>query len=109
MSAASKVNVGELVDKIVDNLNEEFSVESVPIVIPQLLIELRKFKKLKAEEKKELVEVILKEIVDRTDGPGNDDIWDPILKRLIPRLVDTFLDVQNGKLKLKKRKFLWLC
>ena len=43
---------------------------------------------------------MLKHIVDITDGPGDDDLWDPILKRLIPSVVDTLVQIDKGKLKL---------
>jgi len=109
MTEESKVNVGEIVNKVIDNLEDGFSIEDVAVVIPQLIIELQKFKKVKAADKKELIEVMLKDIVDKTDGPGDDGLWDPILKRLIPGLVDTLLDIENGKLKLKKPKCLFLC
>ena len=34
---------------------------------------------------------MLKHIVDVTDGPGDDAVWDPIIKRMIPGLIDTLL------------------
>ncbi len=56
------------------------------------------------KQKKQTIINMLKHIVDVTDGPGNDDIWDPIIKRLIPGLIDTLIAVENGKLRMKKPK-----
>jgi len=46
---------------------------------------------------------MLKHIVDITDGPGNDDLWDPIIKRLIPGIIDTLVEIDKGKLKLNTK------
>ena len=47
---------------------------------------------------------MLSHIVDITDGPGDDDLWDPIIKRLIPHVIDTLVMVDKGKLKLNTKK-----
>ena len=47
---------------------------------------------------------MLSHIVDITDGPGDDDLWDPIIKRLIPHVIDTYILVDKGKLKLNTKK-----
>ena len=61
------------------------------------------------EQKKNMIVRMLKHIVDVTDGPGDDAVWDPIIKRMIPGLIDTLLQVENGKLKFKKRKLSLFC
>ena len=48
---------------------------------------------------------MLKHIVDITDGPGNDDLWDPIIKRLIPGIIDTLVEIDKGKLKLNNNYY----
>ena len=45
----------------------------------------------------------LNHIIDITDCPGDDEVLDPIVKRLIPPMIDTLIDVNKGKLKLKKK------
>ena len=39
-----------------------------------------------------------------TDSPGDDELWDPILKRLLPGMLDLIVEANNGKLVIKKRK-----
>ena len=43
---------------------------------------------------------MLRHLVDITDGPGDDELWDPIIKRLLPGMVDMLVKVDQGKLKL---------
>ena len=92
---------------IVETLIEEFgdfSVETIPLVLPQLIAHVQIYKNMNGKQKKQTIINMLKHIVDVTDGPGNDDIWDPIIKRLIPGLIDTLIAVENGKLRMKKPK-----
>ena len=76
-------------------------------VLPKLMQHVENYKNLSGSQKKDLVISILKHIIDITDGPGNDAIWDPILKQLVPTLIDTLITVNDGKLKLRK-KHSWL-
>ena len=50
--------------------------------------------------KKNMIVSMLKHLVDITDGPGDDDLWDPIIKRLLPGMVDMLVKVDQGKLRL---------
>ena len=50
---------------------------------------------------------MLNHIVDITDGPGDDDILDPVVKRVIPSVIDLVLVVDNGKLKVNKQGLLF--
>jgi len=98
---------------IVETIIEEmggFSMEKIPLILPKLIIHVQIYKHMNGEQKKKTIISMLKHIVDITDGPGNDDIWDPIIKKLIPGMIDALIEVNNGKLKLKKRKGrFWLC
>ena len=88
---------------------DNFSIDSLMSILPKLIQNVENYKNLKGEEKKNLVIKMLKHIIDITDGPGDDDIWDPILKRLVPSLIDTLIEVNDGKLKLRKKKTLLKC
>lgn len=98
---------------IVETIIEEmggFSMEKIPLILPKLIIHVQIYKHMNGEQKKKTIISMLKHIVDITDGPGNDAIWDPIIKKLIPGMIDALIEVNNGKLKLKKRKGrFWLC
>jgi len=97
-----------VIEMIIDDIGE-FSIESIPQLLPKLITHVQQYKTMTGKQKKDTIIRMLKHIVDVTDGPGNDAVWDPIIKRLIPGLIDTLLAVENGKLKLKKRKRLLLC
>ena len=56
---------------------EDFKVESIMKVVPQIIRHVQKYKSLSGQEKKTMVIAMLSHIVDITDGPGDDDLWDP--------------------------------
>ena len=87
----------------------KFDVEHITKVLPRLITHVEKFKELEGDEKKNLIITILKHIVDKTDGPGDDAVWDPIIKSLIPGMIDMLLEVNDGKLKLRKKSCLRCC
>ena len=97
-----------IIETIVDEVGE-FSLESIPILLPNLIIHVQQYKNITGEQKKNMIVRMLKHIVDVTDGPGDDTVWDPIIKRMIPGLIDTLLQIENGKLKFKKRKLSLFC
>ena len=83
---------------------EDFKIESIMKVVPTIVKHVQKYKSLTGTEKKTMIISMLSHIVDITDGPGNDDLWDPIIKRLIPHVIDTLVLVDKGKLKLNTKK-----
>mgnify|MGYP001410009399 CR=1 FL=1 len=87
---------------------EDFSVSNLMKVLPRLMKHVENYKNLKGPQKRELVIKMVRHIIDITDGPGNDDVWDPILKQLVPGLIDTLIEVNDGKLKIRKRKLSFL-
>lgn len=104
MDIESKAVIETIIEEIGD-----FSLECIPTLLPKLIAHVQQFKNFKGEQKKSLIIKMLNHIVDITDSPGDDAIWDPILKRLIPGFIDTLLKVENGKLKLKKKNRLLFC
>ena len=52
---------------------------------------------------------MIEHVIDITDAPGDDDIWDPVIKRMLPGVINLLVENNNGKLALKKPKkwFLW--
>jgi len=87
---------------------EDFSVSNLMKVLPRLMKHVENYKNLKGPQKRELVIKMIRHIIDITDGPGNDEVWDPILKQLVPGLIDTLIEVNDGKLKIRKRKLSFL-
>ena len=99
-----------IVESIADTL-DNFSVDKLMDVLPRLITHVQNYKNLTGPEKRNLVIRMLNHIIDITDCPGDDEIWDPIVKRLVPSLIDTLIKVENKQLKLRKKpKFsLLLC
>jgi hypothetical protein len=95
---------------IVESLGglDDFSISSIPKVLPKLIQHVENYKNLTGSQKREIIIKMIKHIIDITDGPGNDAIWDPILKELVPGLIDTLLEVNDKKLKLRKKPKSWL-
>ena len=90
-----------LVDAIAPAL-EDFSINNLMSILPQLMKHVKKYKSLSGIEKRTMVISMLKHIIDITDGPGNDDLWDPILKRLVPSIIDTLVEVDKGNLRINR-------
>lgn len=92
-----------IVESITETL-ENFSVDKLMDILPRLISHVENYKNLSGLEKKNLVIRMLNHIIDITDCPGDDDIWDPIIKRLVPNIIDSMIKVENKKLKLRKKK-----
>jgi hypothetical protein len=85
------------------------SAEKIVDILPKIIAYVQKFKKLSGDQKKALIIQILNIIIDKTDGPGDDAVFDPILKRLVPVLIDTFIKIENKELKFKPPGCLGRC
>ena len=83
---------------------EDFDVGKMVTVLPRLMQHVEHYKNLSGQQKKELVISMVKHIIDITDGPGNDAFWDKKKKKLVPSLIDTFITISDGKLRLRKKK-----
>lgn len=95
---------------IVESLGdlEDFSITNLSKVLPKLMKHVENYKNLRGSQKRELVIKMIKHIIDITDGPGNDEFWDPILKDLVPGLIDTLVEVNDGKLRIRPKKLNFL-
>ena len=85
-------------------LLEDVTVENLMKIIPVLIKHVEMYKDFTGEQKKNMVVNMLKHLIDVTDGPGNDEIFDPILKRMVPGIIDTLVYVDRGNLKLNTKK-----
>ena len=98
----------KLLDEIVEEY-KEFDLEDIVKILPKLIIHFKLYKKKTGEQKIDIIINVLKYIVDKTDGPGNDELFDPIIKRLIPGMVNLLIEVDKGKIKLRKNKCIEFC
>lgn len=101
------------IEKISNLLSEElehFSFGTVVDIIPHLIRCVEKYKQLSGIEKKRLVIELIERFIDRTDGFGDDEFVDPILKTIVPSVIDNLIKVEDKKLVLRKTKncLCWL-
>tara|TARA_A100001388_G_C28619566_1_gene426927 strand:+ start:63 stop:674 length:612 start_codon:yes stop_codon:yes gene_type:complete len=90
-----------LVETLTDTL-EGFGVNDLMVLVPRLMQHVQNYKNLSGANKKALVIRMINHVIDVTDAPGDDDILDPIVKRLVPGMIDLLVDVDGGSLRLKK-------
>lgn len=81
-----------------------FDIENTVMILPKILQHYNTYKDISGAEKKNYIVSILRHIVDKTDGPGDDAQWDPIIKRMIPGIIDLLTEVDNRQLRLKPKK-----
>ena len=101
-----KLEEKSLIETLAENFSD-FSVNDIPKILPQIMAQVDTYKNLNYDQKKNMIVKMLKHLVDVTDGPGDDDVWDPIIKGMIPGLIDLLVANNKGKLVLKNRK-RWL-
>ena len=83
---------------------DNFTVDKLMEVLPRLIAHVQNYKNLTGPEKRSLVIRMLNHIIDITDCPGDDEIWDPIMKRLVPSIIDSLIKVENKQLRLRKKQ-----
>lgn len=80
-----------------------FSLDSVVEIIPECIEFVEAYKSLSGLEKKQLVVEIIKHLIDTTDGFGSDDIIDPLLKKIVPPVIDSLIGVEKNRIVMKKK------
>ena len=96
-----------VIESIVGTFDGDLNVDTIILLLPRLIKHVDTFKTLTGREKKNMIISMLNHIVDITDGPGDDDILDPVIKRVIPSVIDLVLVVDNGKLRVNKKNLLF--
>jgi len=81
-----------------------FSVDKIPEILPRIMTQVATYKNLTFPQQRSMIINMLKHMITITDGPGDDAIWDPILKQLLPGIIDLLVINNNGKLVLKNQK-----
>jgi hypothetical protein len=82
---------------------DNFTVDKLMVILPKLIGHVQNYKNLGGKEKRTLVIKMLNHVIDITDCPGDDEVWDPIMKRLVPSIIDTLIKVENKQLVLRKK------
>jgi|TARA_Y100000389_G_scaffold169023_1_gene175023 hypothetical protein len=99
--------MGEKIVKMFPNgVNLQNMIEATIVVLKEVSV----LYKLEPQHKIDLIVDILIYTIDNTDA-GSLEVLDPILKQLIPGVIDNMLKVDEGKLVLHKKNFAekYLC
>ena len=92
----------DAISKSLDDSIKDLSLDNIIDLVPQLIKCVDKYNDLKGVEKKQLVVELINHFIDITDGFGDDAIIDPILKQIVPSVIDNLIKVDKKQLKLKE-------
>lgn len=84
-------------EQVIAEFADGFQFSDIFKVIPLIMEIVERIGGLTSEEKKQTVIKIVDYILDETDGPGPDVIIDPLLKRVVPYVIELVVSVSKGK------------
>ncbi len=101
ITADDVINVAEkVIEQFPTGVNLENLIESTMLILTLV----QNITTLKPEQKKDFICDVLCFVVDNTDA-GSLEFLDPVIKKLIPKMIDNILAAENGKLKITKPKW----
>ena len=101
ITADDVINVAEkVIEQFPTGVNLENLIESTMLILKLV----QNITTLKPEQKKDFICDVLCFVVDNTDA-GSLEFLDPVIKKLIPKMIDNILAAENGKLKITKPKW----
>ena len=93
----------KLKDVILESFPSGFDLDNVMEAVVRAMRYLaRKQRKLTGQQKKKLIVDSLLLVLDETNS-GALEMFEPIIKSMVPTVVDNLVDVEKGKIKLNKR------
>ena len=96
VTAESVVKEGK---KIIEAFPNGIQLENIMDAVVIVMGTTNKIHKLTPEQKKDFICDILIYVIDNTDA-GSLESLDPIIKKMIPNVIDTILRVEGGNLKI---------
>ena len=101
ITANDVINVAEkVIEQFPTGINLENLIESTMLILKLV----QNITTLKPEQKKDFICDVLCFVVDNTEA-GSLEFLDPVIKKLIPKMIDNILAAENGKLKITKPKW----
>ena len=88
----------QIIEMFPNGIQLENLIEATMVILK----EVTKIYKLKAQHKIDLIVDILLYVIDNTDA-GSLEVFDPILKKMIPGVIDNLLKVDEGNLVLHNK------
>lgn len=99
-SAEDIVNISkDVISKFPNGIQIDNLIEATTLILNKI----RELYYLSPDKKKDLIIDILCYVVDNTDA-GDLESMDPIIKKMIPSVIDAFIKIENGKLVVDKPK-----
>lgn len=96
VTAESVVKEGK---KMIEAFPNGIQLENIMDAVVIVMGTTNKIHKLSADQKKDFICDILIYVVDNTDA-GSLESLDPIIKKMIPNVIDTILRVEGGNLRI---------
>lgn len=94
-SKSTILETNVLVDFIKSKQKNKITLENLPSLVLETMVIAQKMRHLKGKEKKKLVTKAITLCIDRADIAGP---FEGIVLQLVPKLCDTLIDVDKGKL-----------
>jgi len=100
MAELTEAQVLEAVERIKQAFADGFQLADLSVLLREITTFAELFS-LSGGEKKALAIRVAEKVLDETDTPWLPDaLLDPLLKKLMPNLIDLVVDATKGKLKL---------
>ena len=96
------VDVEELKDFLKENFPNGIDYDSIVDIVVRAMQYLSRKRKMTGRQKKQTISQALIMLIDETDAQSL-PFFDAIIKAVVPNIVDNFVDVEKGKIRLNKR------
>ena len=97
--------VTELGSKTVKAFPTGFQLNTIMDATMEVMRDVSTIYYLKGNQKKQLVIDILIHVVNHTD-PGTLESLDPVIIQMIPKVIDTLIKVESGKMTINKKPWI---
>ena len=97
--------VTEFGSKAVKRFPNGFQLENIMDVTMEVMRDVSTLYYLHGKEKKQLVIDILIHVVNNTDAGALESL-DPIIIKMVPKVIDTIIKVESGKMKINKKPWI---
>lgn len=88
--------------KLIEAFPNGIQLENIMDAVVIIMGTTKGLAKLNSEQKKDLICDILIYVIDNTDAGALESL-DPIIKKMIPNVIDTIIQVEDGKLTINSK------
>ena len=98
----------ELKDYLLTKYPHGFSLDNIIDVVVECIQYLALYRKMSGHQKRNAITEAIILVYDETNV-GELDVFEPIIKAVVPATVNTLIDVEKKKIKLNKKAFRLCC